>query len=174
MKSVLAAPPSRIPKALVLANILLLVVGIGGQAAAGGADDFAGALAFSAMITGLILGLGVVGMLIVDRMPRNAVGWTFLASSTGIALAASAYAWATLSHVRYDNALPGTVFASWLNTWIALPSLIALVVLVPLLFPTGQLLSPRWRWVALLAGVAIAGISILSGAHSRPNGSVRD
>jgi class 3 adenylate cyclase len=168
MKSPPPARPSRIPKAVVVADSLLLVFGIGGQVAAGGTDDFAAALAFFAMITGLVIGLGVVGTLIVNRMPRNGVGWIFLASSTGMAMAAAAYAWATLSHVRYGDGLPGTVFAAWLNTWIALPSLIALVVLVPLLFPAGQLLSPRWRWVVLLAGVAIAGVTIGSALTPGP------
>jgi class 3 adenylate cyclase len=168
MKSPLPARPSRIPRVVVVADALLLVFGVGFQVAAGGTQDIVVSLAFFAMITGLVLGLGLVGGLIVNRVPGNAVGWIFLASSMGMALAVAAYAWATLSHALYDNGLPGTVFAAWLNTWIAPPSLIALVVLVPLVFPGGRLLSPRWRWVALFAGIAIAGSTFGSATAPGP------
>jgi hypothetical protein len=35
-----------------------------------------------------------------------------------------------------------------LNAWIWFPSVASLIVFVPLLFPHGRLLSPRWRWLA--------------------------
>ncbi len=47
--------------------------------------------------------------------------------------------------------LPGGAVAGWLST-LAQQSLVATVLFLVLLFPTGRLLSPRWRPFALLAG----------------------
>jgi class 3 adenylate cyclase len=159
---------TRIPSALVVVDSLLLAFGIGAQIAVGGTDQLVPALGFFSLIIALVMGLGVIGGLIVNRMSGNAVGWIFLASSLGMASAAAAFAWATLSDDRYANGLPGTTFAAWLNAWIALPSLISLVALVPLLFPDGHLPSPRWRWVAALASAGIAGTTIGSALTPGP------
>lgn len=159
---------TRIPPAVLVADALLLVLGVGLQIAVGGTDQLGPALLFFGLIIAMVMGLGVIGGLIVNRMPGNAVGWIFLASSLGMGLTAAAFAWATLSHDRYADGLPGTVFAAWLNLWIALPSLISLVALVPLLFPDGRLPSPRWRWVTALAGAGIAATAVGSALTPGP------
>ncbi len=159
---------NRIPLAVLVADITLLAFGIGAQVALGSLADLVTALSFLAIISAMVIGLGVIGRLIVRRMPGNAVGWIFLASSLGMGLASAAYAWAQLSHDNYGDGLPGTVFAAWLNGWIAIPSLVALVTLVPLLFPDGRLPSPRWRWVAVLAAVGITGTTIGSALAPGP------
>ena len=45
---------------------------------------------FPAMIAVLVIGLAIIGRLIVERQPGNAVGWIFLGSSIGFAMTTSA------------------------------------------------------------------------------------
>ena len=125
-------------------------------------------MAFLALIAAMVIGLAVIGRLIVDRQPDNAVGWIFMASSVGMATATACYSWVGLSQDRFGLALPGTVFAAWLNAWIGIPSLIALVIFVPLLFPDGHLPSPRWRWVGIFGAGGIVLTSIGSALVAGP------
>jgi hypothetical protein len=50
--------------------------------------------------------------------------------------------------------LPGGAVAGWLST-LAQQSLVAPILFLVLLFPTGRLLSPRWRLFALGAGTVL-------------------
>ena len=83
------------------------------------------------------------------------MGWLFLAASVGIAMSTASFNYVTLSLHRFALALPGTVFIAWLSSWIMIPTLISMVILVPLLFPTGHVASPRWRPVAIFGLVGI-------------------
>jgi hypothetical protein len=119
-----------------------------------------GSAVFLALFAAMAIGLGAIGALIVARQPGNAVGWLFLLSSVGVALSSMCFEYLALSQDRDGLALPGTVLAAWLNTWVMLPVLFAMVILVPLLFPTGHLPSPRWRPVGLLALAGIVSTTI--------------
>jgi hypothetical protein len=101
---------------------------------------------------GLPIAFAVVGALIVTHRPDNRIGWLFCAGVVFALLPAlDAYA---LYALAADPAagLPGATLAAWVASWIWLLDLL-LVVLVPLLYPTGRLLSPRWRpvlWLTVL------------------------
>ena len=47
-------------------------------------------------------------------------------------------------------------------SWTWYPTLALAVVFTPLLFPTGRLLSPRWRSLAWLAGAATSAFTVLA------------
>src|SRR5690606_14266198 len=102
----------------------------------------------------------VVGVLVASRHPRNPIGWMFCA--TGFLTALNML---TAGYDLYDRldglntTLPGVVLARWLNLWLWLPNTLVPFTFVLLLFPTGRLLSVRWRSIAWAAGLGIAFIT---------------
>jgi hypothetical protein len=99
-----------------------------------------------------------LGALIVSRRAENAIGWLFLAVGVGggVQLFCGQYATVALS----SEALPGGAVAGWLSTLVQTSVVISMLFLV-LLFPTGRLLSPRWRPVAWIAATVFV-VSVLS------------
>jgi hypothetical protein len=96
----------------------------------------------------------VVGALIVTRRPGNRIGWLFCAGIVfALTGALDAYALYALA-ARPDAGLPGATAAAWVVSWSWVVGLL-LVVLMPLLYPTGRLPSPRWRQVVWLTGVLV-------------------
>ncbi len=113
------------------------------------------------LVTALaVAGISVVGTLIVRRQPRNLVGWVLLASSLGLAAQSAAFDYISLSHDRFGLGLPATIPVAWVDNWLMIPSLLGLVIIVPLVFPNGRLPSPHWRPVGIFAGLGIAMVAI--------------
>jgi hypothetical protein len=104
----------------------------------------------------------VVGAVIVARRPDNAMGW--LLSAVGLlALTLSlANEYTKYAYVTRPGALPGAIVAAWIGGWVAFPLFILIFTFTLLLFPTGRLLSPRWRPIAWLAGIDLAAITLLA------------
>ena len=94
--------------------------------------------------------LSLVGALVASRRPDNPIGWLFLLSAVFVSLSTLTQAWAERS-VSAGN--PGEI-AAWLTLWLAVPGF-GIFVWVFLLFPTGDLLSPRWVWVTRMAMVGL-------------------
>ncbi len=109
------------------------------------------------------LAFPTVGAIIASRRPGNAVGWVFCA--IGLCGGAEVFTveYGIYALVTNPGSLPAGVIATWIGTWIWLPSVTLTITFLLLLFPHGQLLSPRWRPVALLAAaVTIAGTALLA------------
>jgi hypothetical protein len=104
----------------------------------------------------------VVGAIIVAHRPGNAVGWIFsaigLLTATGV-LATEYAEYATRTRPDLSS---GVVLASWYTSWWWYPTLVLVLVFTPLVFPTGRLLSARWRPVAVVAMAGTAAIVTLS------------
>jgi hypothetical protein len=87
-----------------------------------------------------------VGALIAARRPGHRIGWLLLAGS--LAIASAQLTWSYVSYSVSSGApLPGSAVVGWVGNWIPWPALAAFALLL-LLFPDGQLPSPRWRPVA--------------------------
>jgi hypothetical protein len=92
----------------------------------------------------------VMGALICARRPGNRVGWLLLIaglSSTWYQVATGYVA----SGQDRERLLPASPLVAWTASWAWVPALTAVLFLL-LLYPTGRLLSRRWRPVAWAAG----------------------
>jgi hypothetical protein len=104
----------------------------------------------------------VVGALIVAHRPSNAIGWIFSAIALLAFTGQTASEYAVYAYATRPGSLPGAILAAWYGSWPWWLVTALTLVFTPLLFPTGRLLSPRWRPVAWLAGVTTAVLTTLT------------
>jgi hypothetical protein len=112
----------------------------------GGADTYL-MVVFVLMMTGL----ASMGLLITSQRPRNPIGWLLLVAAVMFGISIMGGGYAELSVSRYGRDLPLTTFFAWITGWTFAPAIGSLVILMPLLFPTGRLPSPRWWPILILA-----------------------
>jgi len=111
-----------------------------------------------------------VGALLVSRRPDNRIGWLFCAQGPIHGMAVFAGQYGRYALVTQPDSLPGGVWMAWLGSWAWAPGFGTLAMFLPLLFPDGRLISPRWRPVAWIAAFLVA-LGTVSFAL-RPPGSV--
>jgi len=107
----------------------------------------------------------VMGAVIVVRRPGNAVGWLLWFVGVGMAVSLVGQSWSYVSVLRAGGTLPGTTAGAWLS-WLFTPMLGLALIVPPLLFPDGRLMSRRWAIVLVLAIAAIVGLAL--GAIVKP------
>ena len=101
---------------------------------------------FAAFAIAMMLGYTSIGALVVSRLPSSPIGWLMLLTGIGFMLTFSSSDYAKYALYTNPGALPFASFAVWLQTWIFLLPVGAVVTLISL-FPTGSAASPRWRWL---------------------------
>jgi signal transduction histidine kinase len=102
------------------------------------------------------LAFALVGALIVARRPGNRIGW--VASGIGLLTAVYTFGLGYETFGTYVNrSLPGLGFVNWLERWEWALPVVLMLFFLPLLFPDGKPISPRW-W--LLAPLVIAGFGL--------------
>jgi FtsH-binding integral membrane protein len=111
----------------------------------------------------LALSFPTVGAIIASHRPSNAVGWIFCAIGLCGGVEVFTVEYGIYALVTNPGSLPAGVIATWIGTWVWLPSVTLTISFLLLLFPHGRLLSSRWRPVAwLAASVTIAGVVLLA------------
>jgi hypothetical protein len=109
-----------------------------------------------------LLAFAVVGGLVASRQPRNPVGWLLLAVAICMAVRLVGESYARYALITAPGSLPGGLAAAWLQwSWFGVVAILA--IFLPLYFPTGRLLSPRWRLVLWL-GIAYLSAAVVSNA----------
>jgi hypothetical protein len=98
-----------------------------------------------------------VGALVASRRPENPIGWILCAVGLSNLLWAFASKYAIYALITREGSLPGAEVTAWLGMgWIATLGWGLMATFLPLLFPTGKLVSPRWRPVAWLTAIVLA------------------
>jgi hypothetical protein len=98
----------------------------------------------SAPLVAAPLAFSVVGALVASRQQRNPVGWQLLAVGVFMTANLAGESYARYALITAPGTLPGGLCGAWLG-WTYAPIVAILAIFVPLYFPTGRLLSPRWR-----------------------------
>jgi hypothetical protein len=124
---------------------MVLVLGVAGLALINESDI--GSASFS------IVGVAsvIVGGLVASRRPENPIGWLFLAGALISTVRGLAAEYAVYGTSTDPGALPLTRTAAGFSNAVELVGPVLLFILVPLYFPTGRPVSPRWEVVAWLA-----------------------
>ena len=130
--------------------------------------------AFTVMFSAIIAAFVFVGALLVARVPGNRIGYLILGSG---ALLATTVLVGTLAIVGAEQ---GTIspeivaVATIVNDLGFLVAIVGIMVGIPLIFPDGRLLSPRWRAVVALVvlGLAADAVSQLLGPGPLAEGEV--
>jgi hypothetical protein len=99
-----------------------------------------------------------VGAILVNRLPANSIGWLLALGGLSFAVGNGATGLGTVGLVIHPGSVPGAIWFAWLSEWIWAPAIGSIIALA-LVYPTGRLLTPRWRPVALGAGFVIGGLA---------------
>ena len=105
------------------------------------------------------LTMSLVGVLIVWRAGGNAVGWVMVA--IGVAALMSATSGAVADWAANGGPAGWAVAAALLGDTFFIATIVLTVVILPLIFPTGRPVSPRWTWVAWLALAMVLANTVL-------------
>ena len=125
---------------------------------------------------GLVQGLGemlalmtgfyayfVVGLLLLVRRPGNRLGWAMTAIGTLTAVGSFSAEYARYAYAPPGHEIPGAIVAAWINAWWWYPTIAMVFLFVPLLFPDGRALSPRWEWLNRFSVALVLFITIPAG-----------
>jgi signal transduction histidine kinase len=137
---------------LVLAAITVFVVGGAGDGLT--TED----LVFLPVVFLTIVGYSTVGAILASRNTRNPMGWIMLTVGLAFALAQATETYAKYTLEIDPGVLPFGAVAAWFGTWDYAVAFSALLVLA-LLYPSGRVVSPRWR---LVPWIVVASASIAS------------
>ena len=103
------------------------------------------------------LAWAVAGATIAGRQPRNPIGWILCGIALHWAVSDFTFGYATETLITHPGALPGGPLAAdvYTSAFFLVEPLLALLFL---LFPSGTVLSRRWRivgWVAAFTGITL-------------------
>ena len=104
----------------------------------------------------------LVGAILVIRLPSNRVGWLLWSAGLLVAAFLGARGLAVYG-LTATPPIPEAVWLAWLSGWIGVPAVFIGLGFLPLVYPTGHLLSRRWRVVAA-AGLVAMVTAMLQGA----------
>jgi hypothetical protein len=99
------------------------------------------------VITLAVLAMATVGSVLAIRVPANAIGLLLVASALALGVEILGLAYSEGSLAVAGGSWPGTALAAWLYSSLLTVPVVILVFTIPLIYPDGRLLSPRWRWL---------------------------
>lgn len=113
------------------------------------------------------LAAAVVAAFIVWRSPGNAVGW--VVSAVAMLFAISNFSDQFAMRWRaVPTDFPAGLWFAWLVQWMWFAPVMLLIGLIPLVFPTGRPLTPRWRPALVLMALATLATSAHTALRAGP------
>jgi len=103
---------------------------------------------------------GVLGVLILRRRPGHLIGWLLVAIAAFDAITRLVDQYEVLGLVDQPGFPALATMDRWFG-WMWAPAVAGIVVALPQLFPSGHLLSPRWRPLAWFGAAASGLLSVL-------------
>ncbi|MGI8773585.1 MAG: hypothetical protein ACR2KQ_01035 [Actinomycetota bacterium] len=100
-----------------------------------------------------VLSYASIGALVVARQPRNPVGW--LAAATGLMYSLASFLLLYSGLGLTKDPRPGGEFAFQMSAWMWLAGIVLGGPMLILFFPSGRLLSSRWRSVMAVLAVGL-------------------
>jgi hypothetical protein len=150
---------------------MVLVFGVAGLALINESDI--GSASFS------IVGVAsvIVGGLVASRRPENPIGWLFLAGALISTVRGLAAEYAVYGTSTDPGALPLARTAAGFSNAVELVGPVLLFILVPLYFPTGRPVSPRWgvvAWLALFLLPVMVALQVVSPGEAVAGSGIRN
>jgi hypothetical protein len=108
-------------------------------------------------MTGVVY--STVAVFLLNRLPRNPIGWIFLMIGLGMAAIMPVNLALTDALRSFQPVPQGALFLAWGITSMQIPASGALLVVVLLLFPAGR---PDWRGFRPAAGLALLGCLLMT------------
>jgi signal transduction histidine kinase len=102
-----------------------------------------------------------VGAFLVQRLPRNPIGWLFLLAGLGVLWGGAGAEYATYALQTSPGSLPFGLAAAWINNWSFI--IVGTIPLILVLFPTGRVPSAAWRWYppAMIACLSLLVLDVM-------------
>lgn len=109
-----------------------------------------------------IIGLSAMGALLATRRPENRIGVLMLVAGGLMSAVVALAAYAIMGAGGLPEGRPGASLAGVAARTLFDQALVVALIGIPLIFPDGHLISPRWRWTVALMFVAMASDAISS------------
>ena len=157
MESPPSAPASgRFMAAVTGAAVLVAVAG----AVTATAYDQAGTGVFAATLSFAlaVVAVAVVGAVVTLAVPGNRVGWLLLAAATVMGAGVALTEAGVHGVMTAPGSVPGAAYLAGIGPSLQAAGMLIAVVCVPVIFPDGRLVGPRWRWLAWCSALAVAGL----------------
>ncbi|MFN2463536.1 MAG: histidine kinase [Candidatus Dormibacteria bacterium] len=155
-------PPVRLIQAIIAFDVLLLPISF--------YTGMTGPSTYGSVASGALLEAGTIvqlalGSLVCLRRRGHPVGLLLLAAVTANLVDGGILQPFTLYAVGHRAAVPGGDLVGTIEQMAWITFVVPVAMLLPLVFPTGHLLSPRWRWV-VRGTLVISAIAIFGGAFA--------
>ncbi len=129
-------------------------------------------LADNLLSASLLMVFAGVGALIASKRQRNPAGWFLCLVALLCSTGTLALDYAVRGLVLHQGSQVGGVAAALFGGMARSLGFYFSLTLVPLVFPTGKLLSPRWRWVVWV--IVLATLLSIVGILTAPFGDYTD